>query len=83
MHDTAAEAGHAGAYEYVTTGSEIRDRSVLDLEAFAVQIGHPVALVRRWAEEGGCSVVGDAALTRMRAGDELHAMTSCGSSTVM
>jgi hypothetical protein len=33
MHDTAAEAGHAGAHEFVTTGSEIRDRSVSDLRA--------------------------------------------------
>jgi molybdopterin/thiamine biosynthesis adenylyltransferase len=54
-----------------------------DLEAFAAEIGHPVSMVRRWAEEGGCGGVGDAALARMRAGDEPPAMFSVGFVSVM
>ena len=54
-----------------------------DLEAFAAEIGHPVSMVRRWAEEGGCGSVGDAALARMREDDEPPAMFSVGFASVM
>jgi molybdopterin/thiamine biosynthesis adenylyltransferase len=50
---------------------------------FAAEIGHPVALVRRWAEEGGCSSVGDAALARMRGDDEPPTMFAVGFVSVM
>jgi len=62
---------------------QLRSLSPEDLATFAVQIGHPVALVRRWAEEGGCSVVGDAALARLRVGDDPPAMFAVGFVSVM
>lgn len=62
---------------------QLRTLAPEELEAFAREIGHPVALVRRWAEEGGCSTVGDAALARTRADDEPATMFAVGFVSVM
>lgn len=62
---------------------QLRSLSPEALEAFAAEIGHPVLLVRRWAEEGGCSTVGDAALARMREDDGTPTMFAVGFVSVM
>lgn len=62
---------------------QLRALAPEDLEAFARELGHPVTLVRRWAEVGGCSTIGVAALARMRADDEPTAMFAVGFVSVM
>lgn len=57
---------------------QLRGMSAAELESFAVQIGHAPALVRRWANQGGCSEIADAALKQFREQDEPPSMFAVG-----
>jgi molybdopterin/thiamine biosynthesis adenylyltransferase len=62
---------------------DLRNLSDIELAAFARRIDKPVALVRRWAEEGGCSEVAAAAIGSMRDGQETPKMFAVGFVSVL
>jgi molybdopterin/thiamine biosynthesis adenylyltransferase len=62
---------------------DLRRLSVPELESFAAQIDRPLAEVKAWAEEGGCSEVGDSALRHLRETDEPPRLFSVGFVSVL
>lgn len=62
---------------------QLRDLSETELAAFAAQIDQPLALVRQWARDGGCSEVAEAALGFMQDQDEPPAMFAVGFVSVL
>lgn len=61
----------------------LRAMADLELAALAREINQPIQLVRRWAREGGCSEVGDAAVTAIRSRNQQPAMFSVGFVSVL
>jgi hypothetical protein len=50
--------------------AHLRELNPGELKEFALKIGQPAILVQRWADEGGCGAVADAALAHLRLGDQ-------------
>lgn len=61
----------------------LREMSDLELAALAREINEPIHLARRWAREGGCSEVGDAALKVIRGRIQPPTMFSVGFVSVL
>lgn len=61
----------------------LRKMSDLELAPLAREINQPIHLVHRWAHEGGCSEVGDAALKVIRGRNQAPAMFSVGFVSVL
>jgi ThiF family len=62
---------------------QLRGLSEAELEEFAAGIGYEPVLVRRWATQGGCSELADAALEQMRGQDEPPSMFAVGFVSVL
>jgi len=62
---------------------QLRGMDPKDLAIFAASISQPGELVRRWANEGGCGEVGDAAIQQLRKLDQAPAMFSVGFVSVL
>lgn len=62
---------------------QLRDMDPKDLDTFAASISQPGELVRRWANEGGCGEVGDAAIQQLRNLDQPPTMFSVGFVSVL